>query len=501
MQRRDFLRAALGAAGALALPRAVAGLPAASTWGDYPAAAKAWQLPPGVRAKKVLELYLMGGLSPWESFYCVPDPSYGKVGGNLWWSFLQGKDSVPAWHDACVGATQPLTEAWTQDKLGATVHLGPHLALLRQRKDLVARLRVFVQSHTIEAHELAVPMALTGSPPGAAGGFSVGAAVQRQALASAGSALPLPASYVLLPRTSAHFPGEAAWATGRLPVTSRPVAIRTDQGAQFLATLARTSVGQHTKPVDGLAALYTDQARARLTPPGATSPVRSQALADHAFATGALAQAPKLAALFKQEQFIPPFESVCGSAAQPLPVSNELEIAVRLLQTPGSGARHVTVLDEGFAGSAQGWDTHVEHARWGAINAHLLYAKLLPLINKPGEKDPNKLDLDETLIVINTEFGRSPGTQKVSGRNHWPKGYTTAMLGGPIGTNQSGLLGAIDASGLAVGGISQTHERAAVLAAMGIWPFSPELFAVGGFPAGSEAQAAKWLKQTVLGIP
>jgi hypothetical protein len=104
------------------------------------------------------------------------------------------------------------------------------------------------------------------------------------------------------------------------------------------------------------------------------------------------------------------------------------------------------------------------------------------------------------MVVINTEFGRAPGTQAVTGRNHWPYGYTTALIGGPIGTKQAGLVGAIDAKGLAVGGITQTHERAAVLAAMGIWPFSPELFAVGGFPAGSEAGAAKWLKQTVLGV-
>ena len=500
MRRRDFFRCALGTAGALVLPRGLLAASSAAVWGDYPGLAKPFQLSPATRAKKVLEIYIMGGVSPWESFYCVPDPAYGKVGGTLWWTFQQGKDSIPAWHAACSGSKQPLTEAWVKDSLGTTVHLGPHLAALRARKDLVDRMRVFVQKHTMESHELAVPMALTGHAPGAAGGFAVGAAVQRQALAAAGGGLSMPASYVLLPRSGGHFPGETAWATGRLPVASRPVAVRIDQGKQFLATLARDNVGAHAPVLDSLAALYAKQGASRLTPPGATGAVRSLAFGDHQYAAGALSQAPKLAALFKASQFDVPTLSVCGAPAAVLPVATQLKLAVRLLQHPTSGTRHVTVLDEGVPGSEAGWDSHLDHAKWASINSDALYTRVVALINKPGEKDPDKLDLDETMIVINTEFGRAPGTQAVTGRNHWPYGYTTALIGGPIGTKQAGLVGAIDAKGLAVGGITQTHERAAVLAAMGIWPFAPELFAVGGFPAGSEAAAAKWLKETVLGV-
>ena len=48
----------------------------------------------------------------------------------------------------------------------------------------------------------------------------------------------------------------------------------------------------------------------------------------------------------------------------------------------------------------------------------------LGLAADQGEANPSKIDLDKTMIVLNQEFGRTPGAQDGRfGRNHWPYGY------------------------------------------------------------------------------
>ena len=40
--------------------------------------------------------------------------------------------------------------------------------------------------------------------------------------------------------------------------------------------------------------------------------------------------------------------------------------------------------------------------------------------------------LDETLIVLGTEFGRTPGCQGTDGRDHHPYGFSVVLAGGGI---------------------------------------------------------------------
>ena len=91
--------------------------------------------------------------------------------------------------------------------------------------------------------------------------------------------------------------------------------------------------------------------------------------------------------------------------------------------------------------------------------------------------------------------------QNGDGRNHHPYAYTTLMFGGPVGVNQKGIVGAIGPDSLAVNPLSPAQTRAAILTALGIYPFAPECYAVSDvFGAGNELQAAMWLKEEVLGI-
>lgn len=52
--------------------------------------------------------------------------------------------------------------------------------------------------------------------------------------------------------------------------------------------------------------------------------------------------------------------------------------------------------------------------------------------------------LDSTLVVVSSEFGRTPKINKTNGRDHWPKVFSVALAGGGI---KRGLVyGASDAT-------------------------------------------------------
>src|SRR6185295_1880492 len=109
--------------------------------------------------------------------------------------------------------------------------------------------------------------------------------------------------------------------------------------------------------------------------------------------------------------------------------------AAHLLTHPTQPARYVCVIDGGLqiADGGGGYDTHVENSHTQARNLGHMLKGLMAIINQPGENDPTKLDLDKTMTVLTTEFGRTPYAQdKGKGRNHWPYGYPIVFMGGPI---------------------------------------------------------------------
>src|SRR5262249_10898654 len=127
-----------------------------------------------------------------------------------------------------------------------------------------------------------------------------------------------------------------------------------------------------------------------------------------------------------------------------------LTAARHLLTHPTEPASYVCVSDVGLyeASGGGGYDTHTDNARDTATNFDNMLQSLLGIINQPGETDPTKISLDDTLVILNTEFGRTPIMQAGSGngRNHHPYGYVTAFIGGPT---QKGITGAIGPDGTA----------------------------------------------------
>jgi uncharacterized protein (DUF1501 family) len=91
------------------------------------------------------------------------------------------------------------------------------------------------------------------------------------------------------------------------------------------------------------------------------------------------------------------------------------------------GVRFVQIF-HGSNGGAGGWDAHGglkgNHAQ-NCAEVDKPIAGLLQDLKQRGM-------LDETLVVLATEFGRTPGTQGSDGRDHHPYGFSICMAGGGV---------------------------------------------------------------------
>jgi len=198
----------------------------------------------------------------------------------------------------------------------------------------------------------------------------------------------------------------------------------------------------------------------------------------------------------------PPTDDVCGSGPQSNVPQRSLEVAAHLLLDANEPAKYVCVTDTGLttASGGGGYDTHSEQCVVTARNFTNLMNGLASIVNAPGESDPKKLNLDDTLIVLNTEFGRTPYIQaEQGGRNHHPDGYVTALIGGPY--QGKTITGAIDGTGTATSFSSPGENRIAALLALGIFPFSQDGFNLSDIvDAATEPEAIQRVTSRYLGV-
>ncbi len=98
-----------------------------------------------------------------------------------------------------------------------------------------------------------------------------------------------------------------------------------------------------------------------------------------------------------------------------------VEAGVRLVAV--NWVRH----DSGAGG--QGWDTHSRHLPW-------CQDELLPPTDRAVSSLLADLHdrglLDETLVVVTGEFGRTPRFNPNGGRDHWPQVFSVLLAGGGI---------------------------------------------------------------------
>jgi hypothetical protein len=118
-------------------------------------------------------------------------------------------------------------------------------------------------------------------------------------------------------------------------------------------------------------------------------------------------------------------------------------------------------------GSGDMWDTHGD-------NFNRLRKNLLPVFDQGLSALLADLDqrgtLDDTLVVVLTDFGRTPKINGSAGRDHYPSAYSVALAGGGIRGGQ--VYGSSDARGA----FPQTKKcgpadvHATIFTALGIAP-------------------------------
>ena len=88
------------------------------------------------------------------------------------------------------------------------------------------------------------------------------------------------------------------------------------------------------------------------------------------------------------------------------------------------------------------WDTHAD-------NFNRLKTRLLPVLDRGLsallQDLENRGRLDETLVAVLTDFGRSPQVNGIAGRDHYPGCYSVMLAGGGIRGGQ--VFGSSDATG------------------------------------------------------
>lgn len=92
--------------------------------------------------------------------------------------------------------------------------------------------------------------------------------------------------------------------------------------------------------------------------------------------------------------------------------------AIRLIE---AGVRCVEV-------TLRGWDTHIDNAEGQAAQMALLDPALSALIRGLKARDL----YDDTILLVGTEFGRTPKLNLTEGRDHWPHGFSVLLGGGGL---------------------------------------------------------------------
>ena len=124
-----------------------------------------------------------------------------------------------------------------------------------------------------------------------------------------------------------------------------------------------------------------------------------------------------------------------------------------------------------------GWDMHSNIAKGmerNLVNFDQAYASLIRDLDRRGM-------LDKTMVMVSSEFGRTPKINKDAGRDHWPRVFSIAFAGG--GFKRGYIHGSSDATGAEPENDPLTVENmaATVFTQLGISP-DKKLMSSGGRP-------------------
>jgi len=170
VSRRSFVKSAAAVGAVLGAPTLLrANNP---VWGDVPSGVWAAGTAPSANIK-MLEIHLLGGMAPFESFY------YRDAVGSRTRGFDTEIQNLN-WNAACPNTPAGLASQFlANDGMTKPVNLGPFAKPLWPTH-ISSKTRVCVLSHNFKPHEVAIPYIMTGLQIGRANQCTLGAAVQHR---------------------------------------------------------------------------------------------------------------------------------------------------------------------------------------------------------------------------------------------------------------------------------------------------------------------------------
>lgn len=520
--RRGFIKTAAASAPIMGLGTAASQVAHAQNWGEVDS--NLYNKAP----VKVLEINLLGAPSPWETLWVTKNANGSPNYQGMDHLMNQVDFACPANGLNVPDVTQISDAVGSKD--GETVHLG---AAAKPIWNLIDRMRLVVQKHDepqIAVHEIATPYALTGTRVGDPRHTGPGVPIARRNTILKSQQL-APHSYVIGTRVanSNSYFGRASVAMGQHSGPFRPLFFEMESAQQLVDKLDRPNTSTRRDAL--LRALRSDYSDQLLFRAVNGSLVRSASFDGYSNALDSLFNAPNLQSILPSNLTTVGQSTLCvnntdGTSLGSFdnPVGAAVNLARDLLTRNTDSASHVLVADTGIrnlqGGGQPCYDTHgslvgsdFESVQSPLSNLYNLFVALADAIDPTGQ-DPNKINLDDTMIVLNTEFGRKivperrgdPGEEKL-GREHESRGYVGMLIGGPITMANNGTAGWLSSNdGLPVDQwFSPSDFRGAVLLAAGVNPFSPEIFGTTNFGPhinihDTEEQNTMVLANRILGV-
>ena len=395
--RRDFLRLAGGGFGALAY----SALQAA----DAPSVAAPFAPRPAhfaAKAKAVIFLFMEGG--PSHIDICDPKPELTRMNGQpLPASF--GRVITPMG----AGGNNLLASKRTFRKSGQSgmdfSDWVPNLATCADDFALMRACYADGLNHVGSVCQMNTGTVLAGKP--ALGSWAVyGLGTMNQNL---------PGFVVLTDNPQEVAGGARNWGTGFLPATYQGTQFRNGNSPILnLSTPDTVSAARHRSKLDLIAQMNDIHRRER---PGDTSLDARQSAYELAFRMQATA--PEAVDLSREDQRTK--DAYGLNRPETAEYGHRCLLARRLIER---GVRFVQV----YCGAGSQWDSHADiegnHGRM-CRRADQPSAALIKDLKQRGL-------LDSTLVIWGGEFGRTPQTEGVSGRDHNPFGFSMLMAGGGV---------------------------------------------------------------------
>lgn len=357
------------------------------------------------KARRVIQIFLQGGLSQVDSFDYRPElvRMHGKA--------LQGRKPDPLFGK--IGLLHgPHFEFKQRGKSGLWISdLFPNIASMADELTLIRSMHSSTGNHTPATYEAHSGFRTLGFPSaGAWIGYGLGCEVDN-----------LPA-FVVLPDSRASPTGAASnWSSGFLPAEHQGVALQTS-GSPISDLQPASHVAPSTQDARyrALARLNQRHLQRRAGEEALASRMRTYELAARMQlaipeAISLEPESPETAALYGLNR------PECAEFAR------SCLLARRLVER---GVRFVQLWSGGSFGKAIHWDAHENvrdnHTR-EAVRIDWPIAGLLRDLRQRGL-------MDDTVVVFNTEFGRTPyaqsdGDKAGPGRDHNPEGFTAWLAG------------------------------------------------------------------------